>query len=109
MRRMMKEFMKAMAGGSDSEISSSEEKEREERRIKKMNKRPAVLKAGEGLKTHYLPEETTIVEVEVQNLTRWPCPLRSIQKLDGNIDFEEIAVDEKLRYEDKTTLSLIHI
>ena len=65
MRRMMKEFMKAMTGGSDSEISSGEEQEREEKRKKNMSRRPTVLKAGEGLKSHFLPQETTIVEVEV--------------------------------------------
>lgn len=105
MRRMMKEFMKTFAGGSDSELSSGEEQEREDRRKANLSKRPAILKM-EGVADILQPGATIIVEVEVQNQTRWPCPLRSIQKLDGNMEFEQIALDEKLKFEDKTTFSI---
>ena len=106
MKRMMKEFMKNMMGpGSENEGSTDEDKK--QRKEDNLNKRPHLVYKPESAITGN-PGEIAIIDLTVQNLTRWPCPLRSIQKTGGSdaIAFEALDIDAKLKYEDTEKFSV---
>ena len=104
MRRMMKEFFKNF-GEVDSSESSGEERERDEKRQANTAKRPALLEAS-GIQGVYSPGEIALIELRVQNQTRWPCPLRWVKKVSGSCDFDTLEIDQKLKYQDEATFSV---
>jgi len=75
MGKMIGEFMKTFMEAEESGLSSDEDKK--QRKQENNQKRPAVLSLS-AQSDQYAPGETTLVDVTVQNNTKWPCPLRSI-------------------------------
>lgn len=107
MKRMMKEFMKNMMGGPASDEEGSTDEEKKQRKEDNLNKRPQLLIKPENV-IQGNPGEISIVDLTVQNMTRWPCPLRSIQKTGGSdtIAFEALDIDAKLKYSDTEKFSV---
>lgn len=98
MKRMMKEFMKNMMGVPSDEEGSTDEEKRQ-RKEDNLLRRPKLLVKPEAT-VQGNPGEISIIDLTVQNMTRWPCPLRSIQKTEGSdaIAFEALDIDAKLKY-----------
>jgi hypothetical protein len=50
----------------------------------------------------------TLVDLTVQNQTRWPCPIISVQKTGGSdeFNFEPLQVGEKLKFEETSQLNI---
>ena len=107
MKKMFKTFMKAMKQPESSGDSSDDDKKKQERREANLAKRPSVM-SNHDFVISAKAGQYACSDIKVQNQTRWPCPLRSIRKIGGSDDivFEDIEIDQKLKYEDEAKFSI---
>lgn len=91
---------------SSSDSSSDNEQARIQKRKEMRGQRPVVLQQS-AINYALQPSETTIVEITVENKTRWPCMVESIKKLEPSaIDFEGLEVGQKLKHAETAKLSI---
>lgn len=108
MRQMMQMFFNQLHkdGASSSESSSDNEEQRVKRRQEMRGQRPVILQQS-ACNDILHTGETTIIEVTVQNNTKWPCMIESIKKMEPSaINFEGVEVGEKLKYKETSKLSI---
>ena len=108
MKHMIQEFLNQLVqnGASSGTSDSEEENDRVKRRQEQRKNRPAIIQTSDMLYS-VAPGETVIVDVTVENKTRWPCMIESIKKIEpSEISFEGLEVGQKLKFSEQSKLSI---
>lgn len=86
--------------------SSDESEEKQPKRAPQKPLRPVVINSSEQLYA-LTGQETTIVDVTIENKSKWPLQVESIKKIEpSEIEFESIEVGQKLNCGEQSKLSI---
>lgn len=107
---MVQQFLNGLndygKSSSSSDESGEEKHEKGNQRQPQKPLRPVIVQSSEQLYA-LSTQETTLIDVTIENKSRWPLQVESIKKIEpSEIEFESIEVGQKLNYGEQSKLSI---
>ena len=104
---MIQQFLNQLNDyGRSSSSDSSEDEKKENKRQPQKPLRPVIVQQYEQLYS-LTTDETTLIDITIQNKSKWPLQVDSIKKIEpSDIEFESIEVGQKLAQGEQSKLSI---